>query len=358
MNYGISARSTADGLKVLNSRIENTATNPAGTPGWHLAGIFCHGTPRPQIANNVIRGWAQAIGVWWGVSNALVEGNQILDNYGFADAAHTIPRSAIEDYGAEVGNFNNRFVGNTVVGSTAMCFEIATGVIGSVYQGNRTELPGSISDYGDHFSVNGSISQPTADIVIEGNRCVSTGERADSGVKISGKVDRTEIRENSFTGFTCPYLQGTVFIGGGDGVGTVLVENNTFTDGAFAIRVYSAEKGGVIRRNAIRNATRHAILIESGDGYLVQENDIGGSSGARGVTLAGGKGHQVIGNRIGVGFMGVLCMTEDNSIIGNTVEETAPSYAGTVRLYGPNARRNDVRLNSITAAPDSRALLI
>ena len=358
VNLGISATTTAAGLKVLNSRIENTATNPAGTLGWHLAGIFCNGTPNPMIANNVIRGWSQAIGLWWGVSNALVEGNQLLDNYGFADADHTIPRSAVEDYGAEVGNFNNRFVSNTVVGSTAHCFEIATGVIGSIYQGNRTGLPGGISNYGDQFSVTGNISQRTRDIIIAGNTCVSNGERADSGVIINGDVDRTEIRDNTFTGFTNQYMSGTVFIGGMAGVGTVLVENNQFADGPYPIRVACVETGVVIRANTIRNATRVAIHISSGSGHVIEGNDIEGNPDARGVTLTAGNGHQVIGNRISVGTMGVLCMTKDNLIRDNAIVETTASYAGAIRIYGPDAIGNQCRKNVITAAPNSRALLI
>jgi hypothetical protein len=342
----------------MNCRIENTATNIGGTPGWHLKGIFCNYTPRVVIANNVIRGWSQAIGLWWGVSNALVQGNQILDNYGFEDDAHTIHRSAVEDYGASEVNFGNRFFGNTVIGSTAQCFEIASGVVGSVYQGNQTGLPGRISDYGDHFNVTGVLGEPTTDVVIEGNTSVSDGVRAESGVSVNGLAYRTHIIGNSFTGFNHRYAQGAVFIGGTVGVEDVMVESNSFYDCNYPVRVNISYGPVVIRGNIIRKANAIAIWVDSGDGHVIEDNDIEAEPFATGVKLTAGARHQVVGNRIKAGYMGILCMTGNNSITGNTVEETMPYKVGVVRLCGPNARNNDLRLNTLTAAPGSRALLI
>ena len=86
-----------------------------------INGIFLGGSVQgANILNNYIAGWSQAIGLWYGVQNTLVEGNTIIDNYAYQNQSFSIPRSAIELYpNTDVGG-NNRVLNNVVDGGAPL----------------------------------------------------------------------------------------------------------------------------------------------------------------------------------------------------------------------------------------------
>jgi len=350
-NIGVSVQSNASDFKLFNSRIENSATTnaPGGTAGYHYIGVWCNRAARPQIINNTIRGWSQAVGLWYGVNNAIVENNNILDNYGFADDAHTTPRSAVEDYGADVlSHGHNLIENNTIDGTTAYCIEIAQGVVGSVYRNNVLRNAGKISSYGAPLAVTGQSGQITTDILIDGNTISSDGTR-DESCAVNGQAYRITITNNTFDGFNNSNGQGALFVGGIGGVEQVVIEGNEFRNSRFGVRLNNNGDGMIIRGNRFIGGTgQDAIYVASGNKHIIDDNTISG--GNRGIALLAGTAHQVTNNTVSVDAYGLLVMTSDNVITGNNLTEGLYNN-GAVRLDGALALRNTIQNNTLKGSP-------
>jgi nitrous oxidase accessory protein NosD len=252
-NMGIFARGEgAADLWVEDCVIENSAVRdaPGGTPGYHLAGIMCMGTPRPVIRRNRIRGWSQAVGLWYGVYDGLVEENELLDNYGFYDPEHRVGRSAGEDYGATApGHGRNRWLGNRIDGSTACCLEIAAGVIGSEYRGNVLTNAGRMSDHGGPWVVKGVPGQPTREILIADNDIRSPGTRAESCVIWGGDTSEITVRGNRFSGFSHPEGLGPILVSQQAGPRGLTIAGNEFVTSRLGIAIAADPVRATIQGN-------------------------------------------------------------------------------------------------------------
>lgn len=361
-NIGIHAVAPARDLLVENCVIQNSATNnqPGGTLGYHFTGLYCNRVGSPIIRSNTISGWSQAVGLWYGTANAIVEGNTIIDNFGFRDDAHTIPRSACEDYGADVATHGrNLWTNNVVDGTTLHCMEIASGVIGSSYVNNVFRRPGQISNQGSHFVIAGTRGQVTTDILLEGNQIYSSGLRNDT-CSISGEIDRIGLVKNDFRGFNLMGSSGPFIINPLIGAKGFKLVGNTFTDCVFGIWLEGSGESFVISSNLFKSVRgrNSAITINAGHGHAIEGNQIDGLDDTVGIILQGQGGHLVSGNRISVPNQSVLCRSPDNVVQGNALSETLRSLGGVVRLDGPLALRNIITNNLVQASLNSRALLI
>lgn len=356
LKNGISVGVGVPGFRVENCVVENSATNnvPQGTPGGHGYGIFCAGSTSPVIRSNVVRGWAQAVGLWPGVTNGLVEFNQIVDNFGFLDTAHTINRSACEDYGAGVVPHGwNIWRSNLVDGSTASCLEIAQGVTSSHFIGNTLRRPGQISNYGEHWAVTGVIGQTNRGVLIAGNTIISDGTR-DDACAVNGVAYNTVISNNTFTGFTYGTF-GPLILGGNAGSRDSIVVSNTFTSCRYGVRVNGDATGFIVRGNTFTDVQQSdaAIWADSTGSGRIEGNTITGSQPMVGIRLTdsqngGQAGNIVTGNRITVPGSGIFCLTSNNVITNNVFNETIADGVGTVLLAGVNAVGNLVASNSVS----------
>lgn len=355
-NNGILVGVSVPGFLIENSVVENSATNnvPQGTPGGHGYGIFCAGSASPVIRSNVVRGWAQAVGLWPGVTNGLVELNRIVDNFGFIDAAHTINRSACEDYGADVVPHGwNLWRSNLVDGSTSHCLEIAQGVTASRFVGNTLRRPGQISDYGNHWEVTGVTGQTNRDVVIEGNVIISDGLRADA-CSVNGLAYNTVISNNSFTGFNHPGSLGPIFLGGLSGVRGTIVVSNTFTACRYGVRMNANTTEFLVRGNTFTDVrASEAVIWASGSGSgRIEGNTVTSSEVVVGIKLggieAGMAGNVVTGNWVTVRGSALMCVNASNTIVNNVFAETVGTSSGTVWLQGAEARGNLVAGNQVS----------
>ena len=361
LGNGVLATLGGSGMRIENCLILNTATNntPAGTIGGHGYGIFCSRSPNVIVRSNVISGWAQGVGLWWGVTNGLVEHNRIVDNFGFIDAAHLINRSACEDYGADVVPHGaNLWRSNLVDGSTSHCLEIAQGVAGSRFIGNVLRRPGQISNYGQHFEVTGQPGIETYDILVEGNDILSEGLRADE-CSVNGLASRVVVSNNIFSGFAHPASNGPLFLGGLSGVRDVTIVSNTFVGSRFGVWVNADTTGFVIHGNLFTNPQRSDAVIHvasSGRGQ-VTGNLLTGTNFVAGIKLMGTGGNLISGNTVTLPAPALNCSSADNVVTNNTFTETTASLAGAIRLEGLGALRNRVTGN-VVGSPDSRAILL
>lgn len=355
-NFGVLVGVSVPGFLIENSVVENSATNnvPQGTPGGHGYGIFCAGSASPIIRSNVVRGWAQAVGLWPGVTNGLVEHNQIVDNFGFLDAAHTSTRSACEDYGAATAPHGwNLWRSNLVDGSTSHCLEIAQGVTASRFVGNTLRRPGQISNYGNHWEVTGVSGQTNRDVVIEGNVIISDGLRADH-CSVNGFAYNTVISNNTFTGFNHSSSLGPIFLGGRRGVRGTIVVSNTITASRYGVRVNADTTEFLVRGNTFTDARQSDAVIwadTTGSGRI-EGNTVTGSEPVVGIKLtglgAGQTGTLVADNWVRVAAGGIWCFTSSNVIRNNVFDETIANGSGTILLSGPNALGNLVVSNVVT----------
>ncbi|MBI5800789.1 MAG: right-handed parallel beta-helix repeat-containing protein [Verrucomicrobia bacterium] len=357
-NNGVLVGVSVPGFLIENCVVENSATNnvPQGTPGGHGYGIFCAGSASPVIRSNVVRGWAQGVGLWPGVTNGLVENNQIVNNFGFIDAAHTSTRSACEDYGAGVVPHGwNLWRSNLVDGSTASCLEIAQGVYGSRFVGNTLRRPGQISDYGNHVDVTGGSGQTNLDVVVEGNMIISDGLRADT-FAVNGLAYNTIISNNIFTGFTNVVNSvGLIFLGATVGVRGTVIVSNTFTGCRFGVRVNGDATEFLVRGNIFTDVQQSDAVIwadSTGTGRI-EGNLITGTQPMVGIMLSdtanvGQAGAIVTGNHVTLAGSSVFCLTSNNVITNNVFNETITDGGGTILLVGPGALGNMVAGNLVT----------
>lgn len=356
-NNGVFVDVSVPGFMIENCVVENSATNnvPQGTPGGHGYGIFCAGSASPVIRSNVVRGWAQGVGLWPGVTNGLVENNQIVNNFGFIDAAHTNPRSACEDYGAgAVSHGWNLWRSNLVDGSTASCLEIAQGVTASRFVGNTLRRPGQISNYGNHVDVTGGIGQTNRDVMVEGNMFISDGLLV-VPCAVNGLAYNTIISNNTFTGFTnAGNSVGLILLGATVGVRGTIIVSNTFTSCRFGVRANGDTSEFLVRGNTFTDVKQSDAVIwadSSGTGRI-EGNVIVGTEPVVGILLsdtanAGHAGTIVVSNHVTLPSSSVFCLTSNNIITNNVFNESIIDGPGTILLTGTNVRGNLVTGNTI-----------
>lgn len=356
-NNGVFVDVSVPGFLIENCVVENSATNnvPQGTPGGHGYGIFCAGSASPVIRSNVVRGWAQGVGLWPGVTNGLVENNQIVNNFGFIDAAHTTHRSACEDYGAGVVPHGwNLWRSNLVDGSTASCLEIAQGVTASRFVGNTLRRPGQISDYGNHVDVTGGSGQTNRDVVIEGNTIISDGLRVDT-CAVNGLAYNTVFSNNTFTGFTnAGNSVGLILLGATVGVRGTVIVSNTFNGCRFGVRVNGDATDFLVRGNIFTDVRQSdaAIWADSTGTGRIEDNLITGTQAMVGILLsdtanAGHAGTIVSGNHVTLPASSLFCLTSNNVITNNVFNETIADGPGTILMTGSNVLGNLVAGNTI-----------
>jgi hypothetical protein len=333
--------------RVENNLIENVATSTSGTAGGVYKGIFTNGAGRPKIINNRITGWSQGVGLWYGTADGLVEGNYVINNYGFEDAGHTVYRSAMEDYGANVaGHGNNRWMNNVVDGSTHNCFEIAQGVAGSQYVGNVTRNPGKLSNDGSYFEVTGQSGQLTTDILISGNYSISDGTRRENAVVVNGSAFRIMVRGNTYVNFT--NTTGVIFLGGLATSGDISIDGNQFFNSRTIIRLNNNSNGVVISNNLGRGLLPGGSLtwieIDTGGNHVIHGNSLSGTG--YGLFVGGNGINRITGNSITTSTNSycVNLASSDNVFTDNQCSGTGNQGASVVRF---NGSRNIVRTNDV-----------
>lgn len=301
-NMGVYAPG-ADDLSVSGCRLENHATNGTTWGGaYSYKGIYCAGCARPHIQNCTLRGWSQAVGFWYGVVDGVVQGNQILDNYGFEDDARTVSRSAIEDFGAAVApHGRNRWINNVIDGSTSHCLEIAQGVVGSQFIGNTLRNPGRLSGRGSQFEVTGVVGQITTDILIQGNTIESDGTKSDTCQTVANAY-RISIQDNIFQGFTYSGNggNGALLIGGVAGNRGIDVRGNQFINCRYGVYVLDVLDSVLIESNRFEKMAVWAIYVASGPAHRILSNRIYSTVEGGGIWVLGtaGNGHRIWGNVI------------------------------------------------------------
>jgi hypothetical protein len=322
-----------------------------------LVAIWCEqaGAIRPRIVNNSISGWSQAIGIWFGSSQALIMGNNLVRNYGYADDALTTIRSALEVYpSTAVGGFN-RIIGNLVDGSTHCCMEIAQGELGTLIQGNTllnwsAELGLLASD--SAMDLQGDNARPGVGEghVILGNYFRSNGAFLSNGVNIAGFTYKISVTSNSFMGFSGATGCYPVIIQPGASTEAPLISGNTF---GFCYRAVLVNSTGLANGQIIGNRADGSpgggVTYDfqlSGDGWIVANNvsvtsTTGNTTGIQ-VGGSGGGSHRIIGNRLSCRTP-MIVYTNDNLIMGNFVTKTVSDGAAPLRLL--NALRNQVVYN-------------
>lgn len=356
-------------VQILDSLVENLHTNPAGTVGGVLKGIYVTGSAsrRPTIRGCTITGWSQAIGFWYGASDGLVTGCFLLDNYGFEDSAHTINRSAWESYNDTTQTYrsNHRFVGNVVDGSTSACLEVAQGSRGDIYRDNVLRNPGRAgAAFGKHFEiVGGGIgTAETTDILFEGNRIYSSATHDDTPA-VSSNAWRITIRNNLFYGFTHVNSNGALYIGGLAGPKEVTIEGNQIISCRSGIKLETGVGDGcIIRNNVLRDIQAgDAIRLNNGSNHLVQGNDIEvtAATTTTGILVNAGNGHRILGNRVvaKTGY-GILCLTADNRILDNYTENGPAANEGAIHLSGAAALRNVIERNRCVSTTNRRTIAV
>ena len=346
LGNGISGVTGSNDGTVSDSIIENDATNINGTPGYHLVAIQLIGhNARWIIKNNLIQGWSQGVGLWYGATDCLVEGNRLINNFGFADSAHNTKRSAIEDYGADtIPHGRNRIVNNVIDGTTSYCLEIAQGVVGSIYSHNILLRPGRISNSSGMFAVVGANGQPTSDILIEGNYMFSDGTKTDTALFGGQYANRITIANNIFSGFSYTGGSGPLYAYGGSGL---VIRGNQIYNSIYGVYVSGASDGVNISGNFFSAPIPRGsgvIYIATGNKHLIENNVIEDTAGASGIFVYGGRGHRIIGNRYNGTWVGINLPASETLISGNTITTTT-TFAG-ILVTG---NRNTVEDNHVDA---------
>lgn len=363
-NHGVLVVNGGDDFLIEQSRLENVATSSAGIAGYVYPAIQVLGPTvnRPKILHNSITGWCQGVGLWFGVLDGLVEGNRILANYGYADdaasaAAHTTPRSGIEDYGANNTHGRNKILNNTIDGCTLHCLEIAQGVVGSIYTGNTLTNPGKgpATTTGSTFVVVGATGQITTDILVSNNTCISDGSRAENCLVASGSfAQRVTIEKNTFSGYT---VGSALFC---YGVAGLTIDANTFYNSKYGIYFDTGSVDGAkITNNEFRTMTASgaSINITAGNGHIITGNRIETALGSGIAIGASSARNRIEVNHISGCSAPLSIASADNVVLNNYLQADAGS-SGAVQLTGAGCLRNLVRFNTVKDNSTSRAVRI
>jgi hypothetical protein len=295
----------------------------AATAGGYFKGVYCSNSAyRPSIRGCTFKGWSQGVGLWYGCSDGVVADCLFLQNFGYEDTAHTIPRSAIESYGNNVANHrNNRVTNCTIDGTTLHCIESGQGIRGDIYTGNV--LRNSLQE---RFIVQGQSGSPgeVADVIFEGNQLVSYGAVTETGVSFNQYCVRTKIQDNVFRYFAGSQSSGVSLTG--SNTDTPIIRGNSFLTCYYGVSSLSYNVPGMVfSGNVVRGIRNRAFYCSIGaDDALIEDNWIDdGGLGGLAVHINTGAGVRIVGNRIGTAGTGVtLGTTADAVVQGNRIVNT------------------------------------
>jgi hypothetical protein len=349
--YGVSFGPTAVDALVEGCELLNTATNntAGGTAGAHQAAVRCQGAARPVIRNNLISGWSQGVALHDGVTNALVEGNRLLENLGFADVLHTRWAAAIEEVGTALApSVGNRWRSNTISGSAGHALAVGLFVLGAEFMGNSFTRSGQVSGQGELWRVQGGTGFGAGGLVFEGNVITSNGARPES-CEFDGGLGGLTIRSNLFTGFTHLASRGPLVLAGMPTVGTVAVVSNLFTGCREGVALTGAAGGVLVRENSFLQLPTNSVAIKAagGDGHQILGNIITAGQYAVGIRLEAGTNHLVSSNQVTLPGQHVLVLSAGNRIEGNRLEGIGLPGTSIVRIESTNAVGNTATGNLI-----------
>jgi hypothetical protein len=342
LGNGITVSSEGGADSVIDGcTVENIATNPAVAetdPVQVGIQVFGNASARVRITNNLVRGWSQGVGLWFGTNRCIVEGNTIRNNYGLSDGTTaTGKRSACEDYGETVTTHGyNLWCNNNILGTTGWCWECAHGTIGSKFVGNYCENDVSFitGESGDIYVV-GSDAQPTKDILVADNTLIgdATGTKATRLlVQAQGVVTITGNRIQS-----CANTLNTAAIVINTITTIATITNNQLTgcDGGIYFGA-GAVAPAVIIGNQITAPSIACNMIDilGGAGFVISGNVLnGGATASKGIVLAATAGDKhIISNNSCASFTGecVLIGSDYNQVFGNVLQTT--NVFGAIRL--------------------------
>lgn len=362
---GIVGASGADRGSVLNCRVENRATNgSSAVAGAYSYGILVTGTTtRWQVLYSLITGWSQGAGLWYGANECIVAYCRIVDNYGYLDAAHTITRSAVEDYGAtETIHGRNVVAYNVIDGSTSCCIECAQGVNGSQYTGNILRNYNHFSDNtGKPFTaVDGGVGERTLNISFVGNQIYGSDVQGACLVRAANAL----IDNNLFQDMNNSSLTNGVLVVDSAISVALRITRNTFRNCQSGIDLRdSIASGAVIANNAFLapvGTTQPQIKVDAGSAHVVDGNYIdmaGGSMPGILIDTTAGDAHTITNNTL-IGFTSTnidvrrgRCQITNNYLVSTNV-------FGVIQLYGSSALYNNVRWNYCDAANAGRTIYL
>jgi hypothetical protein len=350
---------TIDAITLTGAITAPTATNVVAVQGGYLKGVYVTGNPRTTIKHSYFSGWSQAIGLWYGASDSLVEGNNLIANYGYEDTAHTLNRSAIELYPNNVSGGRNRVIGNLVDGSTHNGFEIAQGEVQSMFIGNTVRnwaCESGLGQTGEGMELTGQAGIPgfNSDNLLMGNTLFSNGNFACIGVSLGFLSYQPKVIGNQFVNFVGATAAYAINVGGAS---YPTISGNSINGCAICIFVNSTSSSqGIITGNTINNISPNIAgvgidLASAGDGWLIDGNTAIGdpANGGTGVLISSGNQHTVTNNRLVVS--GPIAATMNDGVVSNNyVLKNINNGVGAVRLVGASAR-NVVKDNTITNTP-------
>jgi hypothetical protein len=334
-----------------------TISNLAADGGTAVAGGFAAGIQilsggnRWLIHDNDISGWSQAIGLWYGCSDCEIYSNNLHDNYGYLDAAHTTTRSALEVYPADTTGGGHYIHDNTIDGSTSCCIESAQGDNGTLYEHNTLSNWNAFNNGtgGAIACIDGGATQQNIDVIFDGN--IITAPNRTGGVLISA---RSTIYRNNYhydfitsdqvilvlanlaartiEGNHFSNCQGMLFLHDTCGDG------ETIKDNVFAIEAAAAGTGDNIIR--IAGGANHQIT-----GNSITASDPAGIS----IEATAGGGHTITGNTISTAQNPCITLLVGTCDVNNNSFTT--TWAGwAVYLSGAACLTNSVQYNTVIAA--------
>jgi hypothetical protein len=306
--YGMGISAAADDGRITNCLVENRATDGV-TPveGKFGYGIVVYGGSRWTIAYNRVTGFSQACGLWWGCSDNVVAFNRFIANYGYITALPGAggTRSAIEDYGADIINYRNIWIGNVIDGSTSECIECAQGVIGSQFVSNYCTNANKFGDNtGRGFVIQtGASTQPTRDIVFRDNAIIGDGATGRMNGGYVQTIGTLTLEGNSFLNCHISGASGVIMAGGADT--RLVLRGNTFRGcKGGALRIY-AQQPALIEGNSVFEVADNSPVFNIADDaglpssrHVIQGNFVNGSGAFSPscIQITGGAYHRITHN--------------------------------------------------------------
>jgi len=284
------------------------------------------GADGARIEGNYFTGWNQIVGLWDGVSDCWVTDNTGENNLAYiGNLANPVPRSAFEDYGIRTRNRGNRWLSNTVDGSTGYCMEVASGLDDCTVEGNTFKRAGVGRPNGTRVigitgDAGGGIAEWTKRVRILNNNVYGSGllNRPDECVAINSHTENVTVEGNHFY---------------------------DFRGGATTLTAIDALNSGVVFRNNIfRNCggDGHCLITVRCNGTVIEGNDLLSTiSGTRGIYDGGGAtGFKIRNNEVNVPGR-ALDLTANHTVTDNDLVSSADAV---VLLSG---NRNTLRGNAI-----------
>jgi len=362
---GICGISGADRGTIIYCRIENRATNGAvAVAGAYSGGVFVIGTAtRWYVLNSLVTGWAQGVGLWYGANECIVAFNRIINNYGYGDTAHTITRSAIEDYGATAATHGrNVWAYNVIDGSTSCCIECAQGVDGSQYVGNILRNYNKFGDNtgGPFVVADGGAGERTLNISLVNNQIYGHDVAGMCGTRGANIL----IDSNLFQDLNNIALASGV-VTADDAISTGLrITRNVFKNCRSGITLINGiADGAVVSQNVIDSpsvSTSRQIAVDGGAAHVIDSNYINVNGvNVIGVQIAAtaGNGHRITNNTC-IGFTSwCIDVLRGNCQVLHNYLVTTNAF-GAIQLYGATAIYNNVRWNYCNANNAARTIFI